>query len=184
MNFMMSLIAILFAVSVTGSPMVVAQQGASTVKTLHATYISAADIQARRDEGAAAGVARPNVRVVDAGGYNVAVDVISRLETRPRRVAVHFNVTEIIHVTDGTATLVTGGTIVDAKTRPADDRSVELEDGPGGYGTSIVGGVSQRIKPGDVIIIPAGVPHWFSEINGSLTYVVVRLDPNRLLPID
>jgi quercetin dioxygenase-like cupin family protein len=41
--------------------------------------------------------------------------------------------------------------------------------------------VTRRIKAGDVVVIPAGVPHWFSEIEGSITYIVVRVDPNRLL---
>jgi quercetin dioxygenase-like cupin family protein len=71
--------------------------------------------------------------------------------------------------------------MVDAKTRPADAISVRLEDGPGASGTSIQGGVTQKIKAGDVVVIPAGVPHWFSEIEGSITYVVVRVDPTRVL---
>jgi hypothetical protein len=82
---------------------------------------------------------------------------------------------------DGAGTLVTGGTMVNAKTRPADAISVRLEDGPGASGTGIEGGVSRKIKAGDVVVIPAGVPHWFSEIEGSITYVVVRVDPNRLI---
>jgi quercetin dioxygenase-like cupin family protein len=81
----------------------------------------------------------------------------------------------------GSATLVTGGTMLDAKERPADSKSVQLEDGPGASGTSIRGGVTQQIKAGDVVVIPAGVPHWFSKINGSITYVVVRFDPTRVL---
>ena len=52
---------------------------------------------------------------------------------------------------------------------------------PGASGTAIEGGVSRRIKAGDVVVIPAGVPHWFSRIEGSITYVVVRVDPSRLL---
>jgi mannose-6-phosphate isomerase-like protein (cupin superfamily) len=94
---------------------------------------------------------------------------------------VHFKVSEIYHVMDGAGTLVTGGTMVNAKTRPPDSTSVKLEDGPGASGTSILGGVSRRIKAGDVVIIPAGVPHWFSAIDGSITYVVMRVDPGRLL---
>jgi uncharacterized protein YjlB len=77
--------------------------------------------------------------------------------------------------------LVTGGKIVDMKERPADTKSVVLEDGPSASGPSIEGGVTQHIKAGDMIIIPAGVPHWFSKIDGSITYVVVRYDPNKLL---
>ena len=111
----------------------------------------------------------------------MAVGVIHRPETPPGVAAVHFKVTEIYHVTDGAATLVTGGTMVNAKTRPADAISVRLEDGPGSSGTGIQGGVSRRIKAGDVVVIPAGVPHWFSQIEGSITYVVVRVDPDRIL---
>jgi mannose-6-phosphate isomerase-like protein (cupin superfamily) len=94
---------------------------------------------------------------------------------------VHFKVSEIYHVIDGAATLVTGGTMVNAKARPADALSVRLEDGPGASGTSIQGGVSQKIKAGDVVVIPAGTPHWFSEIEGSITYLVVRVDSNQVL---
>jgi quercetin dioxygenase-like cupin family protein len=71
--------------------------------------------------------------------------------------------------------------MVNAKERPADAISVRLEDGPGASGTSIQGGVTQKVKAGDVVVIPAGVPHWFSQIDGSITYVVVRVDPGRIL---
>jgi hypothetical protein len=71
--------------------------------------------------------------------------------------------------------------MLNGKTRPADSIAVRLEDGPGASGTAIQGGVTRRIKAGDVVVIPAGVPHWFSAIEGSITYVVVRVDPNRLL---
>ena len=96
----------------------------------------------------------------------------------------HFKVSEIYHVIDGGATLVTGGTLVNAKPRPADSESVKFEDGPGESGSGIQGGTSQQIKAGDVVVIPAGVPHWFSAIEGSITYVVVRVDPERVRPVD
>ncbi len=41
--------------------------------------------------------------------------------------------------------------------------------------------MTRKIKAGDVVVIPAGVPHWFSQIDGSITYVVVRVDPARVL---
>ena len=59
----------------------------------------------------------------------------------------------------------------------------KFEDGPGASGTGIKDGVSRQVKAGDMIVIPAGVPHWFSKIDGSITYVVVRIDPNRTLPL-
>jgi mannose-6-phosphate isomerase-like protein (cupin superfamily) len=182
MKAMLGLLAFLFALSAAAPDAATAQGAAQATKPLPATYVSAEDIQANL--GAAPNAAtnpQPNIRVVDVGGYNVAVGVIHRPQTPPGVVAVHFKVTEIYHVMDGAGTLVTGGTMVNAKTRPADSTAVKLEDGPGASGTSIQGGVTRRIKAGDVVVIPAGVPHWFSEIEGSITYVVMRVDPNRLL---
>ena len=182
MRTMLSLLAVLFALSAAAPDVATAQQAAPATKPLPATYVSAADIQANLNGAPnAATNPQPNIRVVDAGGYNVAVGAIHRPQTPPGVAAVHFKVTEIYHVMDGAGTLVTGGTMVNAKPRPADAISVRLEDGPGASGTGIEGGVSRKIKAGDVVVIPAGVPHWFSEIEGSITYVVVRFDPNRLL---
>jgi mannose-6-phosphate isomerase-like protein (cupin superfamily) len=182
MKAMLGFLAFLFAISAAAPDVAVAQQAASPASPLPATYVSAEDIQANMSAAPnSATNPLPNIRVVDAGGYNVAVGVIHRPQTPPGVVAVHYKVTEIYHVTDGAATLVTGGTMVNAKPRPADAISVKLEDGPGASGTSIQGGVSRRIKAGDVVVIPAGVPHWFSAIEGSITYVVVRVDPERLL---
>ena len=182
MKAMLGLVVFVFAVTAAVPEVATGQQAVLPANPLPATYISAADIQANLNGAPnAATNPQPNIRVVDAGGYNVAVGVIHRPQTPPGVAAVHFKVTEIYHVMDGGGTLVTGGTMVNAKTRPADSTSVKLEDGPGASGTAIQGGVSRKIKAGDVVVIPAGLPHWFSEIEGSITYVVVRVDPNRLL---
>jgi len=182
MKAMLGLFVFLFALCAAAPDVAIAQQGASSAKPLPATYVSAEDIQANLNGAPSAATnPQPNVRVVDAGGYNVAVGVIHRPQTPPGVAAVHYKVSEIYHVTGGAGTLVTGGTMVNAKPRPADAISVRLEDGPGASGTAIQGGVTRRIKAGDVVVIPAGVPHWFSEIEGSITYIVVRVDPNRLL---
>jgi mannose-6-phosphate isomerase-like protein (cupin superfamily) len=175
-------LTVLFALSLAALGVATAQQALPPTSSLPATYVSAADIQANLNGAPNAAVnPEPNIRVVDAGGYNLAVGVIHRPETPPGVAAVHFKVSEIYHVTDGAATLVTGGAMVNAKMRPADALAVRLEDGPGASGTAIEGGVSRRIKAGDVVVIPAGVPHWFSRIEGSITYVVMRVDPGRLL---
>ena len=182
MKAMLGLLALLFALFAVASDAAAPQNAGSPASSLPATYVSAADIQGNLKAAPnSATNPFPNIRVVDAGGYNVAVGAIHRAQTPPGVAAVHFKVSEIYHIIDGAGTLVTGGTMVDAKTRPADAISVRLEDGPGSSGTSIQGGVTQKVKAGDVVVIPAGVPHWFSEIDGSITYVVVRVDPTRLL---
>ena len=120
MKAMLGLLVFLFVLSAAAPNMATAQQAASPAKTPPATYVSAADIQANLNGAPSAATnPQPNIRVVDAGGYNVAVGVIHRPETPPGVVAVHFKVSEIYHVIDGAATLVTGGTMVNAKARPA-----------------------------------------------------------------
>ena len=183
MKLTLGLFVFLFAFS-TAAPNV---PSAQTGKPREATYVSVADVQATVNRPAQAGGLpgvnpQPNIRVVDAGGYNVAIGAIHRPQTPPGVAAVHYKVSEVYHVIDGAATLVTGGTMVNAKPRSPDEVSVKFEDGPGASGISIQGGTSQRIKAGDVVVIPAGVPHWFSAIEGSITYLVVRFDPGRVLP--
>ncbi len=83
----------------------------------------------------------------------------------PGMVEVHTRDTDIIHMLEGTATLVTGGTIVDGKNIDAEEiRGKEVKDGE-----------TRQITKGDVIIVPNGVPHWFKEVNGPLNYYVVKV---------
>jgi len=85
--------------------------------------------------------------------------------TGPGQVEIHDHETDIFYVTDGEATFVTGGTIVGGKqTAPGQTR-----------GTDLQGGQTVRLKKGDVITIPAGVPHWFKEVSPSISYVTVKV---------
>jgi glc operon protein GlcG len=80
------------------------------------------------------------------------------------QVEVHERDADIIYVLGGTATFVTGGTIVDGKTVAAGEIR----------GVDVTGGETRQIATGDVIIVPAGTPHWFKEVPGPLTYYVVK----------
>jgi mannose-6-phosphate isomerase-like protein (cupin superfamily) len=125
----------------------------------------------------------PNLRVVDAGGHNLGVGVLYRSEGDKQTAALHYKVSEVYHVMSGSATFVTGGTMVNAKTREAGSMEVSKEDGPGVSGTAIQGGVNHQLKAGDVIVIPAGTPHWFSKIEGSIGYLVIRADPSKVIAL-
>lgn len=150
-------------------------------KVFPATDISAGEIQTLL--GPHKPNTLPNIRVVDAGGHNVGVGVLYRVEGETQTAALHYKVSEVYHVMKGSGTLVTGGALVNAKTRAADSVMVKQEDGPGASGTAIQGGTSRQIKVGDVVIIPAGTPHWFSKIDGSLAYLVIRIDPSQLITL-
>ena len=78
---------------------------------------------------------------------------------------IHTLDTDLIYMLEGTAAFVTGGSVPDAKVIEPN----ELR------GSKIVGGESRRIVKGDVIVVPAGVPHMFTGVQGSLNYYVVKV---------
>ena len=80
--------------------------------------------------------------------------------TKPAGAVAHEGFAELHHIVDGSGTLVTGGTI--ARTTG------------GRGGATIQNGVEQHVVAGDVILIPAGMPHWYKDLNGSITYLEVR----------
>jgi mannose-6-phosphate isomerase-like protein (cupin superfamily) len=170
---------VLFALSAIGPVTSRAQESANP---LPATFVTSENVTTglNRDPQKAVNP-QPNLRVVDGGGFNVAVGAIHRPQTPPGVAAVHFKVTEVYHVLEGGGTFVTGGKLVNPKIRPADSVEVTQEDGPGASGSSIEGGESHHVKAGDVVVIPAGTPHWFSKIDGAVSYIVVRIDPNQIL---
>ena len=67
--------------------------------------------------------------------------------------------------------------------RPATNENVRLLNGPGGDGTSIRNGVTYHLKAGDVIVIPAGTGHQFTQIDDHIRYLMVRLDPDKKVPL-
>jgi mannose-6-phosphate isomerase-like protein (cupin superfamily) len=68
---------------------------------------------------------------------------------------------ELHYIVDGSATVVTGGRLVGPNAGP---------------NTTIVGGETRRVSKGDVLFLPAGTPHWYKEVEGSVTYLEVRFD--------
>jgi len=95
----------------------------------------------------------------------------------------HSQITEVYHVISGNGTFVTGGTITDAKETAPDTPVVKVLNGPSTGGGPVQGGVSRKIGPGDVVIIPPNTPHWFTEITtDQIVYLVVRVDPHKVLP--
>jgi hypothetical protein len=97
----------------------------------------------------------------------------------------HDGQTETYVIISGGGTLVTGGHIANGRRSAPDSDVTRILNGPSCSG--IIAGpdvVSKQVKTGDVIIIPAGVPHGWSEIPDHVDYLSVRPDPDRLLPRD
>jgi uncharacterized protein GlcG (DUF336 family) len=83
----------------------------------------------------------------------------------PGQAEVHTRDTDILYVLEGSATIVTGGTIVEAATTaPGEIR-----------GTRVEGGETRRLVKGDVVVVPNGTPHWFQQVSGPFLYFVVKV---------
>ena len=94
----------------------------------------------------------------------------------------HAQVTEVYHIIDGSGTFVTGGTIQNARPVPADNVIHTILVGPSTTGASAQSGQNRHAGPGDVIIVPPGVAHWFSKVDSDMNYLVVRVDGDHILP--
>ena len=148
-----------------------------------ATDIPNADLRAVIAHAPADGILDQQIRVVDMGKYNVAVGVLHRSAKPAQQGAIdHAQVTEVYHIIEGSGTFVTGGTIANARPVPTDNVIHTILVGPSTTGASIQGGQSRHVGPGDVIIVPPGVAHWFSQVDADMNYLVVRVDGDHILP--
>jgi mannose-6-phosphate isomerase-like protein (cupin superfamily) len=147
-----------------------------------AVDVTAGDLRATLKQAPPDGVMDQQIRVVDVGKYNVAVGVLHRAAKAKQTAIEHAQVTEVYHIIDGSGTFVTGGAMVDPTPSPADGTTVKILVGPSTNGAAIRGGQSRKVGPGDVIVIPPGVAHWFSAVESDMDYLVVRVDADHVLP--
>jgi len=157
-----------------------------TCKGCPGTYIPNSEIQAYVQKAIAEKRTDQQVRDVNIGKSHIGIGVVYRGKlTAPAAdsVAEHDLVSEVYHIIEGSATLVTGPDLVGMKRRPADLETVRLFNGPGNNSASIRNGVTHELKAGDVIVIPAGTGHWFTKIDDHITYLMVRIDPDKVTPL-
>jgi mannose-6-phosphate isomerase-like protein (cupin superfamily) len=143
---------------------------------LPATDVTNADIQSFINALPRDVVSDKAIRIVDVGGYHVGVFGVFRPKTIKQEANLHqTKVTEIYYILDGSATLVTGGTLPDPHPLRAGSTTFQS--------TKIEGGVSRHVTKGDVIVIPGRTPHWFSSQDGDLRYLIFRPDPESTLAL-
>jgi len=95
----------------------------------------------------------------------------------------HDHQTETYVILSGSGTLVTGGHIVSGRKSAADSEVTKVLNGPSCSGLIAGADVVKRVvNPGDIIIIPATVPHGWTDIADHVDYLSVRPDPDRVLP--
>ena len=148
-----------------------------------ASDITAAEVQAILAEPT--GGADRQMRVVDMGKYNVSVGVLRRGKTTPGapvNAISHAHVTEVYYIVSGSGTLLTGGIVENARPFPADNEVVKVAVGPSTTGTFKQAAQTRKVGPGDIVIIPPGVFHGFTDVADHVDYVSVRPDPDHVLP--
>ena len=170
-----------------------------------ATYITKEEVDTVNKEGQ--GTDR-TIRVVDIGTENFAVGIIHRGATAPAAAGgaargrarggapvetcgeqmatppaggtpgliAHDFQTEGYYIVSGGGTLMTGGRIVNGRKSP----SPEINGPTCGGGVTIGDIVRKVVKAGDIIIIPAGVPHGWTDIGDHVDYLSFRPSPNIL----
>jgi mannose-6-phosphate isomerase-like protein (cupin superfamily) len=149
-------------------------------------YIPASELDAYRKKAVAEKLTDQQVRDVEIGKAHIGIGMVHREKLDaplPDSVAEHDLVSEVYHVISGSGTLVTGPDLVGKQRRPADLETVRLFNGPGNNAASIRNPVAREISTGDVVVIPAGTGHYFSRIDDHITYLMIRIDPDKVTPI-
>jgi len=91
--------------------------------------------------------------------------VMTAHRTESGSVEVHRSYTDVFYIVQGSTNIVTGGKVIGEKaTNPDEPR-----------GDSIEGGETRRLAAGDSMVIPAGIPHWMKDVEGTLLYFVVKV---------
>ena len=115
-------------------------------------YYSKDDLAASFAKGATL-VTEPNYRVMTAH------------RTESGNVEIHRSYTDVFYIVQGSTNIVTGGKVIGEKATNAEEPR----------GDSIEGGQTRRLSAGDAMVIPAGVPHWMKDVEGTLLYFVVKV---------
>ncbi len=149
-------------------------------------YIPLSELQAYTKKALAENLLDQQVRDIEIGKAHIGIGMVHRGKLdkpAPDSVAEHDQVSEVYHIIDGTATLMLGPDITNRERRPATQLTVREFNGPGNNGSDIRNGKSYDLKPGDVVVIPAGTGHWFQKIDDHIDYLMVRIDPDKVTPI-
>ena len=163
-----------------------AQEGVASCRMCPSTYIPRSEIEQYEAIGRATDVIDQQMRALDIGKAQVEIALVHRGKLdapAPRSVATHDLVSEVYYILSGSGTNRTGPDVVDPQRRPPDDRAVQLLNGPGANATDLRNPAEHELKAGDVLVIPAGTGHQFTKIDDHITYLMIRVDPDKVVPL-
>lgn len=162
-----------------------AQEPQPSCKECPGTLVDADEISAYLEFMSKPGVfIDQRVRTLDVGKANVSVGLVSRGSiSRPGSVAEHSLVTEVYYVLSGSGTTVTGTDFIEILPRASDEQAVLFLNGPGHRASGLRDGIAHELEAGDVLVIPAGTGHQFTRIDDHISYLVFRVDPDKVVPL-
>ena len=149
-------------------------------------HIPLSELQAYTKKAIEEKLTDQQVRDIEIGKAHIGIGMVHRGKlAQPAKdsVAEHDLVSEVYHIIDGSATLKLGPDITNMQRRPATLETVRLFNGPGNNGSEIRNGMTYQLKVGDVVVIPAGTGHQFTKIDDHITYLMVRIDPDKATPL-
>jgi mannose-6-phosphate isomerase-like protein (cupin superfamily) len=143
-------------------------------QTASGTVISADEIAATLKQSIANNTVDQPIKLAEIpGGHKASLALLRRTKAETSAL-IHDYVTEIYQIIEGSGTLVSGGSLED----PKENDLTRVNAGMSHTGTHR-GGESRKVKAKDVIIVPAGMAHRFSELDGPIVYLVYRFEPKR-----
>lgn len=154
--------------------------GAQTPKpAAPATYVTPQDMNAafKAMPNQTAALIDAPTKVIDAGGHYLGVALVRRTSSDVNALS-HDKIDEIYYILEGGGTLITGGSVVAGK---HSESSASI--GPGWSGKSIENGQTRHVNTGAVIMITAGTPHMFSQLDGTIRYLVYRVDNSKVISL-
>lgn len=184
---------------------------AAAAEPKQAFDITNAQIQEVLKKSAARGTLDQALRTIDMGSYQLSVAILKRgalkpaanpATPRPRAAGAvpcgleaapagakpgpggmlsHDDTAETYIIISGSGTLVTGGDIISGSRLPLEADVTKIMVGPTCSGVVAGNIVTRKLVAGDVSVIPAGVPHGWTEIETEVTYLSIRPDPKKIL---
>jgi len=151
-----------------------------------ATVIKGAQIEETARKAEREKIIDITVKHVQDGDANVGIGVLHRPIMKsdgPINAILHHNQTEVYRIMAGVGTLATSLKMIDVTQLDPDGFTVKNLTGPSDFGKIVEVENSQKLSKGDIVIIPAGVAHGFSEITQAIDYMVVRIDPDKLVAL-
>lgn len=184
----MKKIALLFLLSTFALRILAQNPNRLSSNIANATIVHANEVNSAAKAGNGLPVADSVLRVVSIEGkYNVGVSVVTRSKINgvtPPDAIVHDVVTEVYTIVEGKGVLLVGGTLDSAQRLPAQSSIVLKITGPSSRGKRITGGTLYEVGPGDIIVIPAKIPHGFIELKtNSIVYTLTRIDTEKVLEL-